>query len=265
MKKQKTAMAAVILSAALVWAGCGSGSSSSGSTDSGKKVVKPTIENISGTWTRTVSETMTDNGTDVGTKTTNRSLVFSSDGTFSQVDKIVKDYTDAATADTTEWTAYKGTVSSSDITVTLLAADRCENGSAEITDLSALTWSSYGQTKTFPSIIIDGKLYSEDIVYARTGSGTGLVGEWTTEISSERSSYLAYKQIYTFTDDAVTGKKQRKTAADGSWADVVDLSGTYELDADDLEFTVSGQSLLFKVILAGDYFVMGTEKGYTKK
>ena len=86
--------AALFTLGALVFVGCGGSDGNSpanpGSNDT-PIVEKPTVEKIAGTWERTYSETMTDSRTDVGTRITKTVFNFNSDGTFTQVDKIVKD------------------------------------------------------------------------------------------------------------------------------------------------------------------------------
>ena len=240
-------------------------------TNDAPSVEKPTLEKIAGTWQRTYSETMTDSGTDVGTRITKTVFNFNSDGTFTQVDKIVKDYTEAdGRADTTAYNAFKGTVSANDTAVTCVLTGKFINSPTEIIDLSAVTWDTYNVIKTFPAIIIEGTLYAENIVFQRTGTGTGLLGEWSCETrkgsTAEGASYGGEKSIYTFTDSVITAKMQSKDAADGDWADDMSVSGTYTLtDETHLGISVSGMTMSFAVFVTGDYFILGTDKGYTRK
>ena len=272
--KRRFNAAALFTLGALVFVGCGGSDGNSpanpGSNDT-PIVEKPTVEKIAGTWERTYSETMTDSGTDVGTRTTKTVFNFNSDGTFTQVDKIVKDYTEAdGRTDTTAYNAFKGTVSANDTAVTCVLTGKVINSPTEIIDFSAVTWDTYNVIKTFPAIIIEGTLYAEDIVFQRTGTGTGLLGEWTCETrkgsTAEGASYGGEKMIYTFTDSGITGKMQSKDSADGDWADDMSYSGTYTLtDETHLGISVSGMTMSFAILATGDYFIMGTDKGYTRK
>ena len=237
-------------------------------TEDAPSIEKATIEKIAGTWVRTFSEKIMDEETgEAGTETTTTSKIFSSDGTFLQIDRIFKDYTDAdGRTDTTTYRAFKGSVSISDTIVTCSFSGKVLDAPSEITDVSLVKWDTFDAVEKFPSIIIEGRLYEDD-VFRRTGSGTGISGEWVCETIKEYpSSYSGEKMTYAFDGSAGSVKIQNRDSADGEWQDGLSYSMSFVLtDATHLSLTMGGMTVSYAILAAGDYLIMGTDKGYSKK
>jgi hypothetical protein len=225
--------------------------------------VIPTLDTIAGTWERDYSYEDTDEGIAVDCREFSR-LVVAADGSYTMIQGVDETYPNGYAY--YDYRAEKGTISASlDGVVTRTYSKTMRSSgsssSAKITDVSdSASWSiaSSAVTEAYPWRIIDGALAT--MVYVRSGTGTGIVGEWSEQDTKDDKGNM------TFTDNRLFANDYHFDGTtwnpDGSW--------TFDYTiVDDHTLSITGEGeapWILAVYLSGDVFVGNNpEERFVKK
>ncbi len=186
-----------ILMASLLGIGCSTGNSGSDDDDMGGG---DDISALVGTWKSTYEHQGI-----LSTDFEETTFTVSEDGSFSRLSVTTTVYEDTGEEEYYSY-ACKGKLKLSGDRVTLSTTSEYE-GDETLEALPTSGWVPVSYSESMPIYEHDGKMYNA--VYTRQGSGTGLVGTWTTLVT--------YKEPYegmtlvnestntlTFTDDTIT-------------------------------------------------------------